>query len=138
MKTHGKTIMGIRLSCEHMSFIIIKMLEKDSKYYETYITWDRDIQMILYNITNKKNEYDIEEKIPLYLKINILKTIGIRENKIKNNGEICMICLTEMKNNEEILECERCKNKNHLECMLRWICRSTECIYCRTTMLKSV
>lgn len=48
-----------------------------------------------------------------------------------NENDICSICLDNLDDIKNVLECKRCKNQFHKICLDKWIEHKESCPYCR-------
>lgn len=108
--------------CKHISFIICKILKiLDHGYFKTKkIANSVDVLSI---ISNKANW----EQYSLNFINKQFKSISFDKN------DQCIICYNELSDND-VINCPRCLQCIHTNCMERWLIRSNQCVYCRSNI----
>ena len=116
-RSHSKNIV-----CKHISFIICKILKiLDHGYFKTKkIANSVDVLSI---ISNKANW----EQYSLNFINKQFKSISFDKN------DQCIICYNELSDND-VINCPRCLQCIHTNCMERWLIRSNQCVYCRSNI----
>jgi len=62
----------------------------------------------------------------------MFKIFSIYENiNLNFNNETCLICLTKITSNQNLLSCNQCNKVLHKNCIQKWLDYKEECPYCR-------
>lgn len=114
-RAHKKNIV-----CKHISFIVCKVCKVlDHNYFKTKKMSDDNIKYITEYITTESWVINKEFLI----------------NK-HNKNDICVICCDTF-NNDNVINCPKCKGYVHKKCMEVWLIRNDTCVYCRSNIFNN-
>lgn len=130
--------------CKHISFLIFRVTRL---FFNTNFNWTYTRKTITIFLETKKltekqfNQFTDNFKLHnnTYTLQNLNKQF---KNSLQNNynllqNTLCPICLIKFNNNKSLLQCPKCNNNVHEECMNIWLqCKKT-CVYCRNDIWKN-
>ena len=118
--------------CKHITFIVLKVGNiYNNNYFETKILSDTQLKQFI-NIITSKTLWNNET---LSIK-NLNNSFKTNTKKELDKNEICPICF-DLFGEDPVLNCPKCFNYVHQDCIKVWLETKNTCVYCRSECFKN-